>query len=78
MAGTMAASSTLTDPRGPAVGPSRTIVEAFPDAVAIVDVDGVIVDVNRRMLSLVGRSRDDLVGAPVQSCCQPASTSSTR
>ena len=68
MAGTVVASSTLTEPQGLADCPSRTIVEAFPDAVAVIDVDGVIVDVNRRMLSLIGRSRDDLVGVPVQDC----------
>jgi len=55
---------------GPAVAPDHTglIVEAIPDAVAIVDRQGVIADVNRHMVTLTGRNRTSLVGARLREC----------
>ena len=40
----------------PARDSAHSIVEAIPDAVAVVDLDGVIVDVNRHMVALTGRA----------------------
>jgi PAS domain S-box-containing protein len=45
-----------------------TMVDAFPDAVGIVDINGVVADVNRSMVALIGRDRDEVVGAPLREC----------
>ncbi len=44
------------------------MVDAFPDAVAIVGIDGVVADVNRSMVALIGRGHDEVVGAPLREC----------
>jgi PAS domain S-box-containing protein len=46
----------------------RSLLDAFPDAVAVVARDGVITDTNRHMLTLTGRSRDALLGTPFSRC----------
>jgi len=62
-------SSPTSADRQPEVRDARsTIVDAFPDAVAIVDLDGVVADVNRSMVALLGRGRDEVVGAPLWDC----------
>jgi PAS domain S-box-containing protein len=68
MAGSGGASPILADSQSE--GPDHTglIVEAIPDAIAIVDRDGVIADVNRHMVALTGQSRADLLGAPLREC----------
>jgi PAS domain S-box-containing protein len=43
-------------------------VEAIPDAIAIVDREGVIADVNRHMVTLTGQARADLLGVPLSDC----------
>lgn len=68
MAGRMGTSSILADPLTEARDYAHSIVEAMPDALAIVDIDGVVTDVNRHMAALTGRSRDELVGAPWKEC----------
>jgi PAS domain S-box-containing protein len=60
MAGSVATSPTVTD--------AQAIVEAFPDAVAIVTRAGLVTDVNRRMIALTGRHRDKLLGTPFSAC----------
>jgi PAS domain S-box-containing protein len=47
---------------------ARSIVEAFPDAVAIVGRDGIVTDINRHMVDLTGQLRDDLLGVPFSRC----------
>jgi PAS domain S-box-containing protein len=44
------------------------IGEANPDALAVVDRDGVIVEVNRQMVLLTGRGHDGLIGVPLRDC----------
>src|ERR1700712_3714420 len=53
----------LADQQSEAYDHTRLIVEAIPDAIAIVGRAGVIADVNRHMVALTGRSRADLLGA---------------
>jgi protein-histidine pros-kinase len=63
MAGSIVVPPTFTEV--PAEHPDhlRLIVEAIPDAIAIVDRAGIIADVNRHMVVLAGQSRADLLGA---------------
>lgn len=68
MADRTVVSPDLADPRTEARAYARSIVEALPQALAIVGVDGVVADVNRHMAALTGRSRDELVGAPWKEC----------
>jgi len=66
MVGTVGASPTLADQPAEACDHTRLIVEAIPDAIAIVDRDGIIADVNRHMVALTGQSRTDLLGAALR------------
>jgi protein-histidine pros-kinase len=68
MAGKMVTFPELAEPQTDTSDHTRLIVEAIPDAVAIVDRDGVIADVNRHMVALTGQSRTDLLGAPLREC----------
>jgi PAS domain S-box-containing protein len=68
MAGTVVASPTGLDPQAGAPDHTGLIVEAIPDAVAIVDRESVIADVNRHMVALTGQSRAELLGAPLREC----------
>lgn len=43
-----------------------SLLNAIPDAVVIVDEQGVIVEINTRTESLFGYGRDELLGAPVE------------
>jgi PAS domain-containing protein len=63
MAGIFVAPPILIDSLGAAPDRTGLIVEAIPDAIAIVDRAGVIADVNRHMVALTGQSRADLLGA---------------
>jgi PAS domain S-box-containing protein len=66
MAGSVHGSPTIGDQQTEAHDHTRLIVEAIPDAIAIVDRAGVIADVNRHMVALTGESRTDLLGAPLR------------
>ncbi|MDT5038871.1 MAG: hypothetical protein QOE03_4056, partial [Micromonosporaceae bacterium] len=68
MASRVVALPVLGDPQPDVQDCTRLIVEAIPDAIAIVDRDGVIADVNRHMVALTGLSRTDLLGAPLREC----------
>lgn len=43
---------------------TRSLIESSIDALMTTDPQGLISDVNQQMISLTGRSRDDLIGAP--------------
>jgi len=68
MAGSVVASPIPADPQAETPDHTRLIVEAIPDAIAIVDRDGVVADVNRHMVALTGQDRADLLGAPLRGC----------
>jgi protein-histidine pros-kinase len=68
MAGRVVVPPVLADPPAEAPDHIRLIVEAIPDAIAIVDRAGVIADVNRHMVTLAGQSRADLLGAALSRC----------
>jgi PAS domain S-box-containing protein len=57
-----------SDPQAEVHTPLALIVEAVPDAVAIVDRSGVVVEVNRHLVALTGQSRADLLGVPFRKC----------
>jgi PAS domain S-box-containing protein len=64
MAGSVVVSPIIpTDLQEAALDRTGLLVEAIPDAIAIVDREGVVADVNRHMVALTGLSRDDLLGA---------------
>lgn len=42
------------------------VIEALPDGLVIVDLDGKIVMVNQKTILLFGYSRQELIGAPVE------------
>ncbi len=46
---------------------TRSLVESNVDALMVTDRQGVISDVNQQMITLTGRSRDELIGAPCRS-----------
>ncbi|MDT4990265.1 MAG: hypothetical protein QOH97_157 [Actinoplanes sp.] len=66
MAGRVGALPILTDQQAEPYDHTRLIVEAIPDAIAIVDRAGVIADVNRHMVAMTGQSRTELLGAPLR------------
>ncbi|MET0492002.1 MAG: PAS domain S-box protein [Actinoplanes sp.] len=68
MAGRVLVSPKITDPQVDLLDHTALIVEAIPDAIAIVNRDGVIVEVNRHMVGLTGRLRADLVGMTLRAC----------
>lgn len=68
MAGSSAAPPMASDSPAGAPDHIRLIVEAIPDAIAIVDRSGVIADVNRHMAALTGQSRADLLGTAMSKC----------
>ena len=68
MAGSAVVSPIGLDPQAEAPDHTGLIVEAIPDAIAIVDREGVIADVNRHMVALTGQTRADLLGAPLRDC----------
>jgi PAS domain S-box-containing protein len=68
MAGVVAVPPLIAEPPAEAPDHIRLIVEAIPDAVAIVDRAGMIADVNRHMVVLAARSRADLLGAVFSRC----------
>ena len=68
MAGSVVVPPILADPPAEAPDHIRLIVEAIPDAIAIVDRAGVIADVNRHMAVLTGQSRADLLGTALSRC----------
>jgi PAS domain S-box-containing protein len=68
MAGNIVSSPTVADPHEKSCEYARSIVKAFPYAVAIVTDDGVVTDVNQHMVVLIGRRRDELLGAPFRRC----------
>ncbi|MDJ0377775.1 HAMP domain-containing sensor histidine kinase [Cryobacterium sp. PH31-L1] len=43
---------------------ARSVIESSIDAVMTTDIRGTIVDVNRRVMDLSGRTRDELLGSP--------------
>ena len=43
---------------------TRSLIESSIDALMTTDPQGIISDVNQQMISLTGRSRDELIGAP--------------
>ncbi len=68
MAGSASVPPTVADPPAEAPDHIRLIVEAIPDAIAIVDRAGVITDVNRHMVTLTGQTRAGLLGTPLSGC----------
>jgi protein-histidine pros-kinase len=68
MAGSIVAPPLPSDQRSETPDHTGLIVEAIPDAIAIVDREGVIADVNRHMVALTGQSRADLLGVPLREC----------
>ena len=68
MAGSVVASPIAAAPQAEAPDHTRLIVEAIPDAIAIVDRGGAIVDVNRHMAALTSQSRADLLGSLLCEC----------
>ena len=68
MVGSIVAPSTPVDQQAGAPDHTGLIVEAIPDAIAIVDRQGVIADVNRHMVMLTGQCRADLLGVPLREC----------
>jgi PAS domain S-box-containing protein len=68
MAASFVAPPLLADLQAGTPDHTRLIVEAIPDAIAIVDRAGIISDVNRHMVALTGHSRPDLLGAPLRDC----------
>jgi PAS domain S-box-containing protein len=64
MSGNAITSPALTTPSDESREYARSIVEAFPYAVAIVGRDGIVTDLNRHMVAMAGRLRDTLAGAP--------------
>ena len=68
MTGNVGAPSILAETAAEAPDHTSLIVEAIPDAIAIVDRAGIIADVNRHLVALTGKSRADLVGAPLREC----------
>jgi PAS domain S-box-containing protein len=56
-------------PQNPAA-PTRfalsSLIDAMPDAIVIVNADGLIVDVNILALGMFGYTRDELLGSPVE------------
>jgi protein-histidine pros-kinase len=68
MAGSVHAPPTALDPHAALPDHTGLIVEAIPDAIAIMDREGLIADVNRHMVALTGQSRVDLVGASFAAC----------
>jgi PAS domain S-box-containing protein len=49
----------------------RAVFDAAPDGILIVDSQGMVRDVNRAALELLGYSREDLVGFPVEQVVPP-------
>jgi len=43
---------------------TRSLIESNSDAIMALDPQGIISDVNQQMVSLTGRTRDELIGAP--------------
>lgn len=43
---------------------TRSLIESNIDAIMTTDLQGIITDVNQQMITLTGRSRDELLGAP--------------
>jgi PAS domain S-box-containing protein len=43
---------------------TRSLIESSVDALMTTDPQGIITDVNQQMMSLTGRTRDELIGAP--------------
>ncbi|MDO9359997.1 MAG: PAS domain S-box protein [Polaromonas sp.] len=43
---------------------TRSLIESNIDALMMTDPQGIISDVNRQMMALTGRTRDELIGAP--------------
>jgi len=68
MTGGIVASIIVAEVPAEAPDPTSLIVEAIPDAVAILDRAGVILDLNRHMVTLTGQSRADLLGALLREC----------
>jgi protein-histidine pros-kinase len=68
MAGNATSPGVVAAPHDESPAYARSIVEAFPDAVAIVGRDGVVTDTNRHMVALTGQIRDELLGAPFSRC----------
>jgi PAS domain S-box-containing protein len=68
MVGSIVAPPTPSDQHAGNPDHTGLIVEAIPDAIAIVDREGVIADVNRHMVALTGQSRVDLLGVLLREC----------
>lgn len=51
------------------------VFEASPDAMLVVDSDGVVRDLNRQALAMFGWSREEMVGSPVGRLVPAASRS---
>ncbi len=43
---------------------TRSLIESTMDAILTTDINGIITDVNKKMIDLSGRTRDELLGAP--------------
>jgi transcriptional regulator with PAS, ATPase and Fis domain len=52
---------------------SSSILEAIPDAVAAVNQQGIIIQVNSQTESLFGYTREELIGQKVESWCRSGS-----
>jgi PAS domain S-box-containing protein len=68
MARNVVGSPVAVDPQEWSGEYARSILDAFPDAVAVVTRDGVITDANRHMAELTGRNPDELLDTPFRRC----------
>ena len=67
-----------TEPNLLKQGDYTAVFEASPDAMLVVDSEGVIRDLNRQAIALFGWSREEIEGTPVERLVPPASRDAHR
>ena len=67
-----------TEPNLLKQGDYTAVFEASPDAMLVVDSEGVIRDLNRQAIALFGWSREEIEGTPVERLVPPASRGAHR
>src|SRR4029078_6522387 len=62
----------ISDPRGDVAGPAfENLVEASPDVMGTIDVDGTITWISLAIHEMLGREADDMIGRPAREVIHP-------